>query len=73
MRKEIFLKKLGAQIVKYRKANNLSQAELAHKIGKDPQSIERVENGKINASSFYLSEVAKGLEISMKKLFDFDV
>lgn len=71
MRKEIYLKNLGAQIVKLRKERNMSQAELAHRCNKDPQSLERVENGKTNPTSFYLYEIALGLEVEISELFSF--
>jgi putative transcriptional regulator len=70
--KEIFLKKIGAQIVKHRQAKGWSQSELARACEKEPQSIERVENGKTNPTIYYLNEVAKALEISLKELFDFE-
>ncbi len=71
MQKESFLKKLGSHIIQLRKQRGLSQSELANKCGKDPQSLERVENGKTNPSSFYLYELSKALNIPIKDLFDF--
>ena len=71
MQKETFLKKLGNRIKEIRKEKGLSQTELAHKCGKDSQSLERVENGKTNASAYYLFEVAKALKVSTKDFFDF--
>lgn len=71
MQKETFSKTLGNHIAKLRKERNMSQAELAHKCGKDPQSLERVENGKTNPTAYYLYEISKGLNVSLKTLFDF--
>ncbi len=71
MQKDKFLKRLGAQIVKIRKSKNLTQAELAWKCGKDPQSIERVENGKTNPTSYYLFQLASALNVSTKSFFEF--
>ncbi len=71
MEKETFLIKLGNRIKELRKAKGLSQTDLAHKCGKDSQSLERVENGKTNPSAYYLYEVAKALKIPVKDLFDF--
>jgi putative transcriptional regulator len=71
MQKEAFLKKLGNRIKELRKQQDLSQTELAHKCGKDSQSLERVENGKTNPSAYYLLEIAKALKIPVKDLFDF--
>lgn len=71
MQKETFLKKLGNRIKELRREKNLTQTELAHKCGKDSQSLERVENGKTNPSAYYLMELAKALKIPLKDLFDF--
>lgn len=71
MSKQIFLKNLGKRIVELRKERKISQTELAFKCGKDPQSIERAESGKINPSAYYLSEIAQGLNVPLKKLFEF--
>ncbi len=63
--------KLGKQVVKIRKEKGWSQAELARNCDKDKQSIIRLEQGHINASSFYLFQIAEGLGIKMKDLVDF--
>jgi transcriptional regulator with XRE-family HTH domain len=72
MDKKEFLTLLGKQIVKIRKKKGWSQSELARNCEKDRQSIERLENGKINPSDFYLKEVATGLEVRVKDLLDFE-
>ncbi len=72
MRKEIFLKKLGNQIKKIRQEKNMSQAALAMKCDKDPQSVERVENGKTNPSAYYLHEIANALDVPVKKIFEIE-
>ncbi|PCJ23224.1 MAG: transcriptional regulator [Flavobacteriales bacterium] len=66
--KKIFLTQLGGQIRKKRIEKGISQAELARKIYKDKQSLERVENGKTNPSIYYLLEVARGLDLSLNEL-----
>ena len=71
MQKEAFLKKLGQRIKDIRAEKGLSQTELAHKCGKDSQSLERVENGKTNPSAYYLAELAKALKVPLKDLLDF--
>ena len=71
MERKDFILKLGQQIVKLREQKGWSQAELARNCYKDRQSIERLENGKINPSAYYLQEIATALNISMKELFDF--
>ena len=71
MQKETFLHKLGKRIKQIRAEKGLTQTELAHKAGKDSQSVERVENGKTNPSAYYLMEIAKALNVPLKELFDF--
>ena len=67
-----FRKKLGQQIVKLRKKKGWSQAELARNCYKDRQAIERVENGKVNATAFYLHQIAKALGVKTRDLLDFE-
>jgi len=71
MEKKDFIQKLGQRIITLREQKGWSQAELARNCFKDRQSIERLENGKINPSAFYLYEVASALNVSMKELIDF--
>lgn len=71
MEKEAFLKKLGERIVSIRQSKGLSQSDLAHLCFKERQSIERVENGKINPSAYYLHEIATALDVSLGELLDF--
>ena len=68
MEKEGFLKLVGEQIVKVRQEKGWTQADLAKACDKDPQSIERVENGKINASIYYLFEIAIALDVPLSDL-----
>ena len=68
MEKDALLIQLGSRIRDLRKIRNMTQAELAHAIGKDQQSIQRLEAGKVNPSFFYLHEIAKGLGITIQKI-----
>ncbi|MCZ2129276.1 MAG: helix-turn-helix domain-containing protein [Bacteroidia bacterium] len=68
--KEDFLKKLGQNIVKVRKSKSLSQTGLAHLCNKDPQSLERVENGKVNPTAYYLKTLADALNVNVKDFFE---
>jgi putative transcriptional regulator len=70
-KKLVFLKKLGLHIQKIRMRKGLSQSELANIIGKDRQSIQRLEAGKINPSIYYLTEIAEGLEVNPKEFLNF--
>ncbi len=42
--------------------------DLAYSIGKDPQSISRVELGQSNPTFIYLTEVCEGLGIEVSEL-----
>ena len=64
------LNKLGAKVKEVRTSKNLTLKELSYKIGKDPQSIHRLEVGGINPTYLYLLEVCKGLEIDITELLD---
>jgi transcriptional regulator with XRE-family HTH domain len=69
LNKEEFLKKLGRNIVKIRSEKGISQAEFARLCFKDPQNIERIENGKVNTSVYNLFVIAKILNCSPKDFF----
>lgn len=69
--KELFLLNLGERLKTLREEKGLSQSELANICNKDRQSLERVENGRVNPSIFYLNTIAKGLGVSLKVLMDF--
>lgn len=64
------LKLLGEKIRRIRLSKNLTQAELANQIGKDQQSIQRLESGKVNPSFLYLLEISKGLEINITEIVE---
>ena len=72
MKKEQLLKKLGKRIRELRISKGMTQVDLASSVGKDQQSLQRLEAGKINPSFYYLYEITKGLNIEMSDLFDFD-
>lgn len=68
MTKAELLKKLGTRIREIREAGNMTQANLAHRIGKDQQSVQRLEAGNINPSFYYLNEIAEGLNVKLDAL-----
>lgn len=63
------LVKLGEKINSIRTDKGLTLEGVANKIGKDRQSIHRLEKGQFNPSYIYLMDVCKGLGIEMKELF----
>lgn len=70
--KTVFLVKLGDNIKKIRQEKNINQAELARRCEKDRQAIERIENGKVNPTAYSLYQIAKGLEVNLNRLTDFE-
>jgi transcriptional regulator with XRE-family HTH domain len=68
--KEDLLKQLGAKVRDIRKEKGISQSELAYSIGKDQQSIQRLEAGRINPSFYYLHQIAEGLKVDLQILIE---
>ena len=62
------LKALGLRVKSIRKEKNLTLQELAYSIGKDHQSIHRLEVGGINPTYLYLLDICKGLDINIDVL-----
>ena len=73
MNKEVLLKDLGEKIRGIRKDKGITQVQLAHSIGKDQQSIQRLEAGNINPSYIYLQEIADGLSVPLLELLQLPV
>lgn len=73
MTRDILKKKIGQRIVELREEKSWSQSDLARACNKDRQSIEKLENGKVNPTLYTLLEVAIALEISLSKLVDVDI
>ncbi|PBJ14259.1 helix-turn-helix domain-containing protein [Flavobacterium sp. ACN6] len=70
MGRDILKKKIGQRIIELREVKGWSQSDLARACNKDRQSIEKIENGKVNPTLYTLLEVANALEISLSKLVD---
>ena len=68
MDKNALLLKLGERVKEIRNQKGLTQTELANKIGKDHPSINKLENGKVNPSYYFLYEVAQGLGVEVIEL-----
>lgn len=68
MDKNELLLRLGERVKEIRVQRGLTQTELANKIGKDHPSINKLENGKVNPSYYFLYEVAQGLGVDIKEL-----
>lgn len=68
MEKDALLKNLGKRVREMRMQKGISQAQLAHSIDKDQQSIQRLEAGNVNPSYYYLHEIAAGLGSTVAEL-----
>jgi transcriptional regulator with XRE-family HTH domain len=70
MEKQELLTKLGGRIRAIRIEKSVTQKQLAHAIGKDQQSIQRLEAGNMNPTFYYLTEIAKGLDVPVERLVE---
>jgi transcriptional regulator with XRE-family HTH domain len=66
---EELLKNLGERIKSIRNEKGLTLEQVASSVGKDRQSIHRLEKGQVNPSYVYLMEVCEGLGIGIGELF----
>ena len=64
-------KKLGLNIAYYRKAQDLSQMQLADKIDISRTHMSRIENNDCAVSLDVIFSIAKALDIPVHKLFEF--
>lgn len=61
----------GFHLRKVREKHGLSQQDIADKADIDKKTIQRIENGKLNPSLDTLASIAKGLNLTLKELLDF--
>lgn len=64
------LKNFGSRIQELRKKNNLTQSELAEKIGLSTNFIGMVERGERNTSVDKIFKLAKAFNISLAHFFE---
>jgi transcriptional regulator with XRE-family HTH domain len=62
---------LGARIKELRKRVDLTQDQLAEKVGIESKYLSRIEVGKRQPSLETLENIAVSLQVDMKELFDF--
>ncbi len=65
-------KLLGKKIKFYRKKADLTQEQLAEKISINSRSLSLIERGNNFITAETLSSIAEALNVTPKKLFDFD-
>ena len=61
-------KQFGENLRKLRLSNNLSQGQLAKKIGSDKSYISTIENGKKNITLETMKKLAQALGVVMEEL-----
>ncbi len=66
------LERLGEQLRYLRKEQNLTQEELAEKIGVHPTYVGKMEGGKSNPSTIMLFKLSRALKVKLSKVFEFD-
>ena len=69
--KEDFLLQFGANFGKIRLSKNLSFRSLSHKCDLDYADLNKIERGKRNITLSTIIELAKGLDIHPRELFNF--
>lgn len=71
--REEFLYQLGQRLKTLRVQKGMTQSELAARCGKDQQSYERLERGKVSPTLWYLQHVAVALEVELSELLPIDL
>ena len=61
--------RLGRRIARQRKAAGFTQAQLAERVGVEPETISRIESGTRMPSLDRISLIAKALEVDLHELF----
>jgi len=67
----IIIKKLGKRITKLREKKGLTIEKLAYENDLSKGNLSEIERGLRDPKITTLEKIAKGLEISLSKLFDF--
>lgn len=68
-----FLKSFGKRIETLRNEKNLSLRQLSQDCDIDYSDISKIEKGLRNIQMSTVLELAKGLDVTTKELFDFDI
>lgn len=71
-RQKEYIIAFGKHLKKLRQEKGLTQEQLAFASDLEHSQISRIERGVINTSISQLYQIAKALEVPVKKLFDFD-
>ncbi|WP_298535868.1 helix-turn-helix transcriptional regulator [uncultured Algibacter sp.] len=71
--KDFFKVLFGENLNKLRKDRRLSYRQLATRCNIDNSDLSKIEKGQRNISLSTILELAKGLNIHPKELFDFEI
>jgi transcriptional regulator with XRE-family HTH domain len=72
IRDQSYIDAFGANLKKLRLSKKLSRETLAAHAGIETMQVYRIETGKINTTISTVLVLSKALDISPKKLLDFD-
>lgn len=61
--------KLGKKIAKIRKEKNMSQEDLAAKVGIHYTTLSRIERGESDSPVHTIDKIAQALRVSIRELF----
>lgn len=67
---KFLIEQLGKRISFFRKQKGLTQAHLSDLAEMEESAVRRIELGKTNPTFKTLLRISKGLEVSLKELFD---
>ncbi len=67
---KLFYRELGQRIARFRKAQELTQVQLAEKLGIAQQTMAHYEGGSLRISVSLLKAVARTLDVSVEDLLD---
>ena len=67
---EIFLKKLGENIIAYRTESNIKAKDVYEKIDMDRSNYRRIEAGRTNPTILLLRKISITLEIPLEQLIN---
>lgn len=66
-----YLQLFGRRVKQLRTERSLTLRQLSNRSGLDRSQISMIENGKLNVTMSTLIAIAKGLEVSLKEVSDF--
>ncbi|WP_417591414.1 helix-turn-helix domain-containing protein [Owenweeksia hongkongensis] len=64
------IKKIGENIVRIRKEQNLTQVELAARLNIEDSALRRIEKGRTNPTIKSIYAISKELDINLIELFN---